>query len=173
MADRKTRISAKVRYAVTLMVEHGLNRASAAEKAGLKDNSLYIALRKPDVCSFRLSLMQVFRESAASRSISRVDVLADTAESEHVRLKSNELLLGIEGIAPVQRVEGRIEHAHVVPGLTIVYDTRQPSLVDVTPGVVDEVPAHIRALPAPVPHPSMASPSLPVLPMLRPNGRRK
>src|SRR5262245_11767588 len=103
MTERKTRISTKVREAVRLMVEEGLNRATAAERVGLRDNSLYIALRKPDVCSYRNELMRALRESEASRTISRAAKLADTAESEHVRRDANEWLAGIEGIAPVQR----------------------------------------------------------------------
>src|SRR4051812_16009246 len=98
MADRKPRrIDKRVRLALTLMVENGLNRKTAAAEAKLTDNALYKALRRPDVCSLRLQLMEVMRTSEASRTISRAATLADTAASEHVRLQANEWLAGIDG----------------------------------------------------------------------------
>lgn len=153
MTKRKTRITAKVREAIRLMVEHSLNRPKAAEQAGLKDNSLYVALRRPEVCAFRSELMRVLRESEASRTISRVATLADTAQSEHVRLGANEFLAGIEGIAPVARSENVHIHAHLIPGLTVVrnavdrpHELAHP-IVDVTPRPT------IRRIGTPVPHP--------------------
>jgi hypothetical protein len=120
--DRKTRISARVRAALRYMVEEGLSRSEAAEKAGLRDNSLYVAMRRPETLAFRTELMNVLRSSASSRSLARVDDLASNAASEHVRLAASELLLGLDGHVPVARTEGRIVHDHVhhAPGLIII-----------------------------------------------------
>lgn len=118
-APRQVRISRLVRAAVDLMVEQGLKREIAAKQAGLKDHALYCALRLPHVLAYRNDRLRVFRESAASRSIARVDILADTAVSEHVKLGANELLMGIEGISKVTRSENVHTHQHVIPGLVV------------------------------------------------------
>lgn len=148
---RKTRIGSKVKEAVRLMVEEGLKRPVAAERAGLKDNSLYVALRRPDVCAFRAELMRVLRESEASRTIARVATLADTAQSEHVRLGANEFLAGIEGISPVQRSESLHVHQHLVPGLTVVRGGWQPH--DTPAALVIDAKPTIRRIGTPAPHP--------------------
>src|SRR4051794_27627072 len=105
MTERKLRIGSKLQAAITAMVEGALTRADAAKHAGITDHALYCALRKPHVAAFRTELMRVFRESEASRTIKRVADLADTANSEHVRLDASKWLGEIEGIQPIARGE--------------------------------------------------------------------
>lgn len=119
-APRIARISARVRRAVDEMVLLGRKREDAAKTAGLTDDALYRALRKPEVLAYLNSQQGVLRTSAAARSIARIDNLADAAESEHVKLQSNVFLLGIEGISPVTKTESVNIHKHLMPGLTIV-----------------------------------------------------
>ena len=158
MTKPKTRISAKVRDAVRLMVEEGLNRAQASERAGLKDNSLYVALRRPEVCAFRTEIMEALRTSAASRTIAKAEMLMDDAESEHVQADMTKWLAGIVGIIPVQRSENLHIHATTTPGLIInlVQPQAPPRMI-----IDVEASAHAvsldcngRPLPIPVPHPS-------------------
>jgi hypothetical protein len=153
---RQVRISTRVKHAVEAMVERGLRREDAAKEAGLTDNALYIALRKPETLAYRNDRMRVFRESAASRSIARVDRLADEAVSEHVKLGANELLMGIEGIGKVQRSENIHVHQGSVPGLTIVFNGQfdEARLIADQPLAIENA-KHINDLPVPVPHPSM------------------
>lgn len=146
--NRSRRISARVREAIRIMVEEGLNRSEAAERAGLKDNSLYVALRRPEILALRRELMEVLRASAASKSIARVDKLASDAASEHVRLAANELLLGLAGHVPMKRTEGHVVHEvqRHVPGLIIVrHDSvraaeRAKSLEDNPVRLIDATP---------------------------------
>lgn len=151
----KTRISARVREAIRLMVETGLKRPDAAQAVGLQDNSLYIAMRKPEVLAWRAECMQILRTSAASRMVAKAVELADDAKSESVKLDAIKWVAGLEGIAPVQRTEN-IHHLNVqVPGLEIVFSHREPA-----PLIHDqshEPGSHspINSLPPPVPHPSM------------------
>jgi len=72
----------------------------------------------------------VLRASASARSIARVDQLADSSVSDHVKLKANELLLGIDGIVPVTRSEQTLIHQGVTPGLVIVYGDTPPELLE-------------------------------------------
>jgi hypothetical protein len=118
-APRKVRLSPKVRAAIDAMVEGGLKRETAAKHAGITDHALYCALRLPHVLAYRSERLRVLRESEAARSIARVATLADDAQSEHVKLGANELLMGIEGISKVQRSENLHVHQHLIPGLTV------------------------------------------------------
>jgi hypothetical protein len=72
----------------------------------------------------------VLRTSASARSIARVDQLAESSVSDHVKLKANELLLGIDGIVPVTRSEQTLIHQGATPGLVIVYGETPPELLE-------------------------------------------
>lgn len=76
------RISAKVRIAIEAMVWEGLKRDAAAEKAGLKDNSLYVALRKPDVKRFYLDELDVLRTSDRARRYHRLMALGEQDDNK-------------------------------------------------------------------------------------------
>ena len=67
--NKTVRMTARVRAAIELMVWQGLKRDEAAQAAGLKDNSLYAALRKPDVRMFYTAECEVLRLSGRARRI--------------------------------------------------------------------------------------------------------
>lgn len=155
----KVRLSAKVKIAIEKMVDHALSRAEAAQLAGLTDHSLYCALRKPHVQAYRHERMEVLRSSEASRTISRAAKLADTAESEHVRLQANTWLGALDDVAPVERSEHRHFHAggNLVPGLTIVLQEYRPHVIDQGTGEIADGPVllnpTINRVGTPQPHP--------------------
>jgi DNA-binding phage protein len=121
--ERKSRIGAKVREAVRLMVEEGRKRSEAAEVVGLTDDGLYRALKRSDVCALRSQLMAGVRDAEASRSFSRLADLADNAESEPTKYRANELLLGLGGFVPASRQDVRVQHESTTPGLIIINAT--------------------------------------------------
>lgn len=123
---KKVRISAKVRDACELLVNQGLHRSKAAKAVGLQDNSLYRAMRKPEVKALIMSLERDFRTSEGRRSVAKIATLRDKADSEHVQFKSAEWLAGLEGIAPVSRTEHSHIHAHqmIAPGLNISFSAK-------------------------------------------------
>jgi hypothetical protein len=156
VAEVKTRISGRVRVAVTAMVETGLSRSAAASAAGLTDHGLYQALRKPLVLELLRTLQEVKRTSAGSRTIARAEVLADSAQSEHVRLQANEWLGGIAGIAPISKSEIDHRHSGMVPGLVIVTGGWQPHQAEQLPDMIDVTPAprpYVQVIGKSVPHP--------------------
>ena len=157
MAERKLRVSRKVKTAITLMVEQGLNRLEAAQIVGLKDNSLYVALRRPDVCAFRTQLMGVFRTSAASRTISAAERLMDEAQSEHVRLEAAKWLAEIGGIRrEADHGANPLHGSLVLPGLTIILGSaKEPAVIEGTARVVQGDSATPN-MPTPIPHPALA-----------------
>lgn len=75
--NRTVRMTARVRAAVEAMVWQGLKRDDAAKAAGMKDNSLYAALRKPDVRAFYLSECEVLRLSGRARRIHRLEAVVE------------------------------------------------------------------------------------------------
>lgn len=155
---RPVRISTRVKRAIDHMVFEGLKRAAAAEKAGLTDNALYIALRKTDVLAYLNMQQQVLRTSAAARSIARVDNLADDSQSDHVKLEANKFLLGIEGVSPITKSENTSIIKNMTPGLTVNFIMGAPQQDD--PRVIDGLARQPglmienSSLPQRVPHPS-------------------
>lgn len=139
---RKLRISARVKDALSLMVYEGKSRKEAANTAGITDHGLYQALSRPHVKAYRNKLLADLRDSAAARSVARVDRLADTAQSEHVKLEANKWLAGLEGVSPVQRSETHITgELTVSPGYVIDLTPQAPvidgDVQDVTQGAED------------------------------------
>lgn len=136
---KTVRISGKVRQACELLVNVGLHRSKAAKAVGLHDNSLYRAMRKPEVKALIISLERDFRTSEARRSVAKIASLRDKATSEHVQKDSAIWLAGLEGIAPVTRTEHSHIHAHqmIAPGLNISFsanggdDVIEGELIDV------------------------------------------
>lgn len=158
-APRQVRISRAVRIAIDQMVFKALKRPDAAQTAGITDNALYQALRKPAVLAYLDTQQQVLRTSAKARSIARIDNLADDAESEHVKLQSNVFLLGIEGISPVTKTENININKNMQPGMTLNIIVGSAPVDDAlligSQSQQCDNTKVINALPRPVPHPSM------------------
>jgi hypothetical protein len=62
-----------VRHAIDLMVQRGLKRGDAAEAAGLKEHSLYVALRHSHVKAYYLEQCEILRLAIRARGIHRMD----------------------------------------------------------------------------------------------------
>lgn len=129
---KQVRISRKVRDAVELMISQARKRADAAQQAGLTDDALYRALKKPEVQALMRERLADLRKSEAARSIARMADIADTGRSEAAKVEANKWLAGIEGVRPAERVQH--DHTHrIVPGYVI--DLGGPDL---------ERPAHLQ-----------------------------
>jgi hypothetical protein len=156
---KQERISGRIRIAVDAMVLDALPRAKAAAKAGISEHGLYKALRKPPTMAYMRAQMQMLRESAASRTIAKAEKLMDEAASEHVQADMTKWLAGLEGIAPVQRIENTHIHRNTQPGLVMNFIVNQPDGVaaQVIDGQAHQVEgvSVINGLPIPVPHPSV------------------
>jgi hypothetical protein len=162
IGNRTVRMTARVREAVSLMVWRGLKRDEAAAAAGLKDNSLYVALRKPDVRAFYLSECETLRLSGRARRIHRLEQLAEQDRNVAGAVAA---IRAAEDLAGDEHAPGRgfgptsAGFVIVVPSAYLPKD-RSP-IVDVTPEVQP---------PEPEPRPEPST----VRPMLRatPRGRR-
>jgi len=139
------------------MVDEGLSRTAAARKAEISDNWLYQQLRRPEVLRYRRARMEVIRTSEAARSIAKIALLMDTAESEHVQCEAAKWLASLEGIIPGQRSESNGHPSvSVGPGLMTVFSApaeRQSPVID---GSTRVASPRLDRLPGPVPHPVLA-----------------
>lgn len=161
---RQVRISSRVKAAIEAMVEGSLSREDAAKHAGLTDNALYIAMRKPEVLAYRNDRMRVLRTSETARSIKRVADLAHSASSEAVKFDANKYLLATDPdtpITPLNRSESTINHKGLGPGLQIIIAAPEPVTIDgrVIGSQARELQyiSREKDLAEPVPHPSWAN----------------
>ena len=92
------------------------------------NGSLYRAMRLPHVLS---ALRQEFdnrRSGEPFRAYARQVELAESANSEDVRLRANQWIAGCDGIAPVAKVAIQAQVSHSFDGIGFA-----PRTVDITP----------------------------------------
>lgn len=80
--QRSTRISAQLKAAIDAMVWQGMKRDAAAQHAGMKDNSLYVAFRRPDVKAAYLAECEVLRTSGRARRIHRLEAMLEQDDNK-------------------------------------------------------------------------------------------
>jgi hypothetical protein len=115
------KITRKVREAILAMVWEGLKRDAAATKAGIKDNSLYVALRRPDVKAFYLRELDVLRTSERARNIHTLAEVRDQTSNQMARVQA---VKALEQLADDE--SGASVRANSLPGLQIVIQTGGP-----------------------------------------------
>lgn len=111
------KITRKVRAAIDGMVWEGLNRADAAQRAGLKDNSLYVALTRPDVKRYYLQQCDVLRLSGRARRIHRLEAIVEQDENKQAAVNACRALDGHEDTA------ASMGYVQRQPGVTIVINS--------------------------------------------------
>lgn len=150
-APRRHTIGRKVKAALDAMVWLGRTRDQAALSAGLQDNSLYKALRRPDVKAYYLAECEVLRVSGRAQRIHRLEALATQDENKQAAVNAIRALEQMGDDLPL--------HGHQViqPGMTVVIvnspptparppqpaeasviEHGEPSMRDVTPAQPDD-----------------------------------
>jgi len=120
-ADKTLRITGKNKAAIDAMVWEGLNRKDAAQKAGLKDHALYVALTKPHVKQYYLAQLDVLRTSERARNIHTLAEVRDQTGNAMARVQAVKALEQMDDA----QVAGR--SAQSVPGLVIQIINNSPS----------------------------------------------
>lgn len=123
------RISKGMRRTLTIMAEQGLDAREAAIAAGFKPDSAIRALRRPHVKRAFSQMVNNVRDNAAQGAYLRINHMSKTADSERTRLEANRWVAGVDGISPVQKVEGNHRHNVTFGG----FEYSGPEPVDVTP----------------------------------------
>ena len=126
-SKRKAPISKPIRRAVEAIIWEGLGRAEAAERAGIKEDTLYRALRRPHVLKLMKEEHVKLRQGAPFKAYSRIERMAEQADSEHVKMDANKWIAGVDGLAPVSKldVQANVRHSFV--------DYDYSEAVDITP----------------------------------------
>lgn len=112
----KTRISPRVRKAIAYMVWDAMDRTAAAERAGITSDNLRKALKQPKVKALMAQEFKELREGAPIEAYANIRELGHTAKSEDVRLRSNQWVAGVDGLAPVTKVQGQMKVSHAFEG---------------------------------------------------------
>ena len=107
------KITRKVRAAIDAMVWQGLPRAEAATAAGMREHSLYKALRKPPVKAAYLRELDVLRTSERARNFHALLAVRDQTDNQQARVNAVKVL-------EEQDVGGERKAAATTPGITIV-----------------------------------------------------
>lgn len=94
---RNLQIRPALREAIRLYVTEGLSKTDAALRAGMTLHGLLAALKKPHVRAFEVHVKAAWMDSRTSKAWLNVADLADSAQSEDVRLKANRVFLEAAG----------------------------------------------------------------------------
>lgn len=125
----KGRVTPTTRAALEFMAQTGADRPTAAKEVGMHPESLARALRRPHVKAVLNQMIADVRENAAQRAYLRVNNLAATTENERMRFDASRWVAGIDGISPVQKVQGSHHHNHQFGGFEYV---RPPDVIEAT-----------------------------------------
>lgn len=112
--EKILRVTGKNKAAIDHMVWDGLKRSAAAEKAGLKDHALYVALTKPHVKAYYMVQLEVLRTSERARNIHTLVEVRDQTSNQMARVQAVARLEQIDDEAQVSR------GSQALPGLQIV-----------------------------------------------------
>ena len=126
----KPRVSPQMREVIRIMAEEGEDLATAAQRVGIVKSSAIRAFNKPHVRSLYNQHVADIRANAAQAAYLRMNHLSKTAKSEQVKAEANKWVAGVDGIAALKRVEGRMHHQHTFGGFD--YSEAGP-IVDVSP----------------------------------------
>lgn len=112
----RIRISDEMRQCVEIMATEGLPVPAAAERAGIARDTAVRNMRKPHVLALFNRRIREVRDNAAQAAYMRIHHQSITSESERIRFEANRWVAGIDGITPVQKVQGQHHHGHTFAG---------------------------------------------------------
>jgi hypothetical protein len=99
-----------------IMAYEGVSLPLAAERAGMAISSAKKAMAKPHVKTSFNQLVADIRANAGQAAYLRIARLSEEATSETVRLEASKWVAGVDGLAPVKRVEGKHTVSHTFGG---------------------------------------------------------
>ena len=130
----RVKIREKTRRALEAMAYEGLSPTQAADRFGIRRDNFSRVMKRPAVRQAYTALVGAIRDNAAQAAYMRINEMSMNAKSERVRLKANEWIAGVDGIAKVQRVEGRMRHQVIFGG----FEYPDLETKDVTPGKAEK-----------------------------------
>jgi hypothetical protein len=134
IGNRTVKMTGRVRAAVSLMVWNGLKRDDAAKAVGLQPNSLYVAMRKPDVKSLYLTECESFRLSGKARRLHRLEEIAASDKNLNAAVAA---IRTAESLEPDMALRSGMVQS---PGLCIVITDSRASPRPIAPHTIDVTP---------------------------------
>lgn len=127
---KRERLSPQARAAVEAMVWQGLARREAAAAAGMTDQGLYQALRKPLVKALYLSELQVLRDSEKAKSFHTLCDVRDQTENHIARVQAVKAMYPNEEIVANRATEQSV--AGVVIRVINIVQNKQQDVADIS-----------------------------------------
>lgn len=115
--------------ALEAMAYEGMSAHLAAQREGIRIDNFNRTFGKPHVRRVYNQVVKTIRDNAAVQAYLRNVSLSQTSQSDHVKADLNKWIAGVDGIAAVKRVEGRMHHQHSFGG----FEFDEPEPIDVTP----------------------------------------
>lgn len=110
------KLAARTIRALEDMAYKGIPLTRAADMHGIRRDSLVRSFNTPATRAVYNQIVSSVREGAAVQAYLRNVELSHSATSETVRLEANKWIAGVDGIAALKRVEGRMSHSHTFGG---------------------------------------------------------
>lgn len=110
------KLAARTIRALEDMAYRGVPLTHAADAHGIRRDSLVRSFNNPATRAVYNQIVSSIREGAAVQAYLRNVELAHLATSETVKLEANKWIAGVDGIAALKRVEGRMAHHHTFGG---------------------------------------------------------
>ena len=104
--ENPKRISKKLKHAIKLVVVNGLTQRAAAQKAGIREETLSRALKRPHVMRYRDELIISQIKELAGEGLGKLGDLIRNARSEKVRLEAIKDVLDRAGYGPERSSTG-------------------------------------------------------------------
>jgi hypothetical protein len=114
--SRRGDVTGKLKVALDHMIWDGDKRADAATKAGLTDQSLRSALRKPHVLQYYNAELAALRTSLRAKNAHRLDTIAESSQNDMAKVGAIKAMEQIADQADEKQRPGMTQ----VPGLQIV-----------------------------------------------------
>lgn len=114
----RIRISDEMRNCVELMATEGLPLREAAERAKISRDTAVRNMRKRHVLALFNQRVKDVRDNVAQRAYLRINHQALTADSDRLRFDANKWVASVDGISPVQKVQGQHQHCHSFQGFS-------------------------------------------------------
>ena len=105
------RLAKKTIKALEAMAYEGLSLHVAADRTEIRRSNLQRAFESPKVKQTFNQIIDFIQSNAAQAAYLRMVDLAQNAKSEHVRADCNKWMAGVDGIAPIKRVQSQNQHA--------------------------------------------------------------
>lgn len=135
-SDKPLRVTGKNKAAIDAMVWEGLKRRDAAEKAGLKDHALYVALTKPHVKAYYLAQLDVLRTSERARNIHTLAEVRDQTSNQMARVQA------VKALEQISDDPVGASTASQSPGVVVQIINQAPAMASVIQhdGTIDDKP---------------------------------